>query len=185
MADQPSPRRRFQFRLRTLMIGVTLLAVPCAYVGWQVKIVRARNAMMIRLRDLGGVCNTPDEIRDFFSASYKRSIGMYRLPVLPWIRRWLGDQAVYQMWIPESAPSHDAAEIAQAFPEAIVGRKRSIVASPFDPIPRRSDAPRAHLRGHHLNLGTPPNSTADRSARMPAWPPSPQLAAVSSSACGR
>jgi hypothetical protein len=26
MADQPSPRRRFQFRLRTLMIGVTLLA---------------------------------------------------------------------------------------------------------------------------------------------------------------
>ena len=23
-------RRRFQFRLRTLMIGVTLLAVPCA-----------------------------------------------------------------------------------------------------------------------------------------------------------
>jgi hypothetical protein len=27
MADQPSPRRRFQFRLRTLMIGVTLLAV--------------------------------------------------------------------------------------------------------------------------------------------------------------
>jgi hypothetical protein len=27
MADQPSPRRRFQFRLRTLMIVVTLLAV--------------------------------------------------------------------------------------------------------------------------------------------------------------
>ena len=35
---KPSPpkrrRRRFQFSLRTLMIGVTLLAVPCAYVGW-------------------------------------------------------------------------------------------------------------------------------------------------------
>ena len=25
MDDSPSPRRRFQFRLRTLMIGVTLL----------------------------------------------------------------------------------------------------------------------------------------------------------------
>jgi hypothetical protein len=33
-AEPPKPkRRRFQFRLRTLMIGVTLLAVPCAYAG--------------------------------------------------------------------------------------------------------------------------------------------------------
>jgi hypothetical protein len=29
MADQPSSRSRFQFRLRTLMIVVTLLAVVC------------------------------------------------------------------------------------------------------------------------------------------------------------
>jgi hypothetical protein len=29
MPDQPLPRRRFQFRLRTLMIGVTLCAVAC------------------------------------------------------------------------------------------------------------------------------------------------------------
>ena len=28
MPDQPSSRRRFQFRLRTLLIGVTLLALP-------------------------------------------------------------------------------------------------------------------------------------------------------------
>jgi hypothetical protein len=32
MADQPSLRRRFQFRLRTLMIVVTLLTVSAA--GW-------------------------------------------------------------------------------------------------------------------------------------------------------
>jgi hypothetical protein len=30
MPDQPSPRRRFQFRLRTLLIVVTLLAAGCA-----------------------------------------------------------------------------------------------------------------------------------------------------------
>jgi hypothetical protein len=34
MPHQPSPRRRFQFRLRTLMIVVTVLAVPLGYVGW-------------------------------------------------------------------------------------------------------------------------------------------------------
>jgi hypothetical protein len=54
MPDQPSPRRRFQFRLRTLLIGVTLLAIPCAYVGWQAKIVRARQAMAKRLSARGG-----------------------------------------------------------------------------------------------------------------------------------
>jgi hypothetical protein len=27
---EPPKRRRFQFRLRTLMIGVAVLAVPCA-----------------------------------------------------------------------------------------------------------------------------------------------------------
>ena len=30
MADQPSRRRRFQFRLRTLFVIVTILAVECA-----------------------------------------------------------------------------------------------------------------------------------------------------------
>ena len=34
------PRRRwFQFRLRTMLIVVTVLRVPLAYVGWQAKIV--------------------------------------------------------------------------------------------------------------------------------------------------
>ena len=44
--DPPRRKRRwFQFSLRTLMIGVTLLAVPIGYVGWQAKIVRERTAM--------------------------------------------------------------------------------------------------------------------------------------------
>jgi hypothetical protein len=41
--------RRFQFRLRTLMIVVTLLAVPLGYVGWQVKIVREWRAELSRV----------------------------------------------------------------------------------------------------------------------------------------
>jgi hypothetical protein len=48
----PSPCRRFRFRLRTLMIGVTVLAVPCAYIGWQAKIVREHEAALQRLKDV-------------------------------------------------------------------------------------------------------------------------------------
>jgi hypothetical protein len=47
MADQPSPRRRFQFRLRTLMIVVTLLAALSAAVTW---VIRDRERL-IRERD--------------------------------------------------------------------------------------------------------------------------------------
>jgi hypothetical protein len=40
-ADPPKRKRRwFQFSLRSLLIGVALLSIPCAYVGWQAKIVR-------------------------------------------------------------------------------------------------------------------------------------------------
>jgi hypothetical protein len=43
MLESPKYTRRwYQFNLRTLMIAVTLLAVPMGYVGWQLKIVRAR-----------------------------------------------------------------------------------------------------------------------------------------------
>jgi hypothetical protein len=39
-AEPPKRNRRwFQFSLRTLLIGVTLLAAVCGYVGWQAKIV--------------------------------------------------------------------------------------------------------------------------------------------------
>jgi hypothetical protein len=43
MPDQPSPRRRFQFRLRTLMIGVTLLAVVCWALLSRVRLIEERD----------------------------------------------------------------------------------------------------------------------------------------------
>ena len=40
----PAPRHRCQFRLRTLLIVVTLLAVVCGYFGRQIELVRERKA---------------------------------------------------------------------------------------------------------------------------------------------
>jgi hypothetical protein len=36
----------FSFSLRTLLIGMALLATPLGYVGWQAKIVRERKALL-------------------------------------------------------------------------------------------------------------------------------------------
>jgi hypothetical protein len=48
MADQPSPRR-FQFRLRTLLIGVTLTAVACWVVVDRQRLIRERLDALERL----------------------------------------------------------------------------------------------------------------------------------------
>ena len=50
-------RRRFQFRLRTLMIGVSVLAGLRGYVGRQAEIVRERSALLQQIVGLGGCYN--------------------------------------------------------------------------------------------------------------------------------
>jgi hypothetical protein len=74
MPDQSPPRRRFQFRLRTLMIVVAVLALPCAYVGWQAKIVRERRAMLTRIFELDGSLLTVKAAGDFTVCEYPDKI---------------------------------------------------------------------------------------------------------------
>jgi hypothetical protein len=74
---EPKRRRRwFQFRLRTLLIVVTLLAVPCAYVGWQAAIVRERKSLL----ESGANGPTFNAMLDEDSDA-----------AIPVIRLWLGD----------------------------------------------------------------------------------------------
>ena len=35
MPDKPSPRRRFQFHLRTLLMIVTLVCITASWIGWR------------------------------------------------------------------------------------------------------------------------------------------------------
>jgi hypothetical protein len=104
MAAQPSPRRRFQFRLRTLMIVVTLLALPGAYVATQAKFVRARSAWKTRYEH----CHFP-------CISWG---GTYDGPDLPPVRRWLGDQPVSFVLFEYGVAQDDVDEAKTLFPEA-------------------------------------------------------------------
>jgi hypothetical protein len=58
MADPAPSRRRFQFRLRTLLIVVTVLAVPCAFVHFKrsedQRREAAKAAALERVKELGG-----------------------------------------------------------------------------------------------------------------------------------
>jgi hypothetical protein len=132
MTDQHSFRRRFQFRLRTLMIVVSLLAMPLGYVGWQAKIVRERKAVLAEIEDAGGgffsdlrtttgfwnrFPNWPDEA--IASVDSQREVGA---PARTKVRILLGDEGVIVIWLPATVVPAVEARIGQYIPEAYVWR---------------------------------------------------------------
>jgi hypothetical protein len=109
-ADLPKRKRRwFQFSLRTLLIGVTLLAVACAYLAHQARIVNDRKAMMQTLAHEGG--------RVLSAAESAEHMASQPEPRLNWIRQLLGDEYVCGLYIPPTTPEPVAAKIKAAFPE--------------------------------------------------------------------
>ena len=53
---QPPPPRRFQFRLRTLLIGVTLFCIVVGgYIGSQLKVIRERREAVTKNRTVASV----------------------------------------------------------------------------------------------------------------------------------
>jgi hypothetical protein len=110
MADQPSPRRRFQFRLRTLMIGVTLFAlIPCGYIGWQTKIVRARTAWAVEYKR----CHWP-----VVAWGETNSTSFGAEPKLPILRQWLGDRPVAWIHFDWETPPEFIRKTRALLPEA-------------------------------------------------------------------
>lgn len=92
--------RRFQFSLRTLLIVVALLALPCAYVGWEAKIVAQRKSWLEA---------HPDTDHTFPPGLEPGEIS--------WVRRWLGDEERCQINV--RGFSQDELETtSKLFPEA-------------------------------------------------------------------
>ena len=93
------PHHRFQFRLRTLLIVVTVLAIPFAYVGRQAEIVRARNVML----------------EDGRITHYLMTPSQNRLPPL---RLWLGDVDCFAIYVDQIVSEAELERYRVAFPEA-------------------------------------------------------------------
>ena len=108
MAGQPSPRRRFQFRLRTLMIVVTAFCVVVG--GYTVNERRLVN-----------------ERRDYLNSNRIHS-SSFRIPAYyakgdksnapSGIRVLLGDKAQREVFVERNAPEETKRAVAALFPEA-------------------------------------------------------------------
>jgi hypothetical protein len=103
MADHPAttePKRRwYQFRLRTVLVGVVLLSIPLAYVGRQAKQVAQRKAMLKWIVDRGGtIFHLNNETKP------------------PMLLRLLGEDG-YCIGLPEDLSPEERAQIAELFPD--------------------------------------------------------------------
>jgi hypothetical protein len=100
---------RFQFRLRTLLIVVALLAVMCAFVGWQAKIVTGRKGWLNSHAEQVFVI-APDSV--FARGDREQSPSHLRV--------WFGDERRDWIAVPETASITEKQSAASLFPEADV-----------------------------------------------------------------
>jgi hypothetical protein len=97
---------KLQFRLRTLMIVVALVAAMCGAANWyrgEAEFVRERFILSGESPARGAhIAHPPRE--------------------LPWIRRWLGDNDYIEIYLELSASDEDVQRYKVMFPEATITR---------------------------------------------------------------
>jgi hypothetical protein len=110
ISDASNRKRRVQYRLRTLMIVVTFLAVACAYVGWQAKVVRERNAWLEMHQQEYFPFSGPWGV--IFQGDRAQSPSRFRLLI--------GDTPQLRIIVSKTASRADKELAASLFPEADV-----------------------------------------------------------------
>jgi hypothetical protein len=110
------PRHRFQFRLRTLLIVVTIAAAGCAYLGHEWRIVQHRKALL----------KTTDCLWEPWSAEMRNPGGLglrvpSEPPSIPFVRRLLGDEPIFFFGQFSNTSKDEVEELHAAFPEAEFG----------------------------------------------------------------
>jgi len=112
MLDKPK-RRWFQFRLRTLLIVIALLATALGWLGWQLRFIRSRRMAMDETRKWAVETNQMRRALPYWTE--------VRDPEeIPWYRRALGDATVARVLIINGggATDDDARRLRELFPEA-------------------------------------------------------------------
>jgi hypothetical protein len=116
MADQPSRRRRFQFRLRTLMIFTVVVAIwawGTRYVGSQLRIIRDRHEAAKTYR----MIPTLEQ-----SYGPNGALKNETTTSAPWPLRWLGEEGCILIIVPKSTSDPEVARLESLFPEANIRR---------------------------------------------------------------
>lgn len=113
MTDKP-PRRWFHFSLRTMFILMTLL---CCWLGWELSIVRHRQATLRELQTKHALSITT---ANEYAARYPPGAPIPTLARISFVRRCLGDQAIQEIWHPphQSVDDPDLKRLAEVYPEA-------------------------------------------------------------------
>jgi hypothetical protein len=116
MVDPALSHRRFQFRLRTLLIVVALVALACGYAGWEAKIARDRRKAVATYRAVAGYAVEVDE------SPGTGHVSTSRFPPAPWPLRWFGEEGYSEIIVPQRTTADEIERLSSLFPEALIQR---------------------------------------------------------------
>src|SRR5688572_181685 len=91
MEEKPKTRW-LRFSLRTMFLVVTAV---CCWLAWQLSVVRERRDLLNDLNASRGfqIVKASEWAKDTPAADQP-------VPAIPWIREWLGDEAIQSIWFP-------------------------------------------------------------------------------------
>jgi hypothetical protein len=126
-----SRRRWFQFSLGTLFLLVTAFAV---WLGWQVNIVRKRQATRVFIEEQGGIARSLQDWRPMrYPPGYAGPRPGANPPQvsLPFWRQWMGDEPVAEILWPAGSAESKIVQAMAVFPEA---ERKMFMPPPLAPL---------------------------------------------------
>ncbi len=109
------PRRWYQFSLPSMFIVVT---AAIATFGIEMRRVQNRRALRRQIQNNGGIVNTLAHWH--FPTPWESPVAIVGSGRIPFWRRWLGDEGLVRVVLPEGAAETAHRDAAEASPEAFV-----------------------------------------------------------------
>jgi len=127
-------RRWWRFSLRTLLVGVTVLAV---WLGWNANVILQRKAMRRWIEQVGGRAAVDGQTAELSGETYLplfwRQADERSWRITPW-RRLMGDQPLDVIVIPPGVGAGNIRLIRMLFPEVrMINQFASEPATPMTP----------------------------------------------------